>query len=385
MVTEKKWSLILSEIERSAAIERSIHDCEVLLNQFESIDEAYRNRNAVQIYSWMWKIALKCGKLSMANSYAKRFLSFLIEYKRIPQIKIFIESLLEEGLFKKNVDEYSVIQDILTGKLKKISHQELQYLDLFSTHPDHWKSFQVFLQQYLVLDSSWGLEQWRFCYEYILFHSFDKEIFLILLEKTRELKNKTAEKHFMELLKSKHIKFLVPKKHTAKKQTIVKENLNLDYDQIAMDLLSGSREPNVEEQTRVINSLKFIADVELLVRGQEMIVAFELLGMEQVVHVLCEKMLTILTDVKERASTYYVWAQALSNNGDFYKAIELIDKVLATEPLISSEKMAFLYLKAEACLKLNKIKMAKSLYLEIKKENPNYRLVGERLKTIETA
>jgi len=76
-----------------------------------------------------------------------------------------------------------------------------------------------------------------------------------------------------------------------------------------MNLLTGAIEPNKEEQRRVINSLKYISDEELLAKGQEMIVAFELLGMEEVVISLCERLAKALTEVKQRASVFFVWAK----------------------------------------------------------------------------
>lgn len=383
MEVPKKWALILSELERLVLILESPEDCKVLLNRFESIDEEYRDAKAPQTYSLMWKVALRLGKLSLANSYAKKFLQHLVEYKRMPQIRNFINSLHEAGLFKKKSEEYLVIEEILLGKRSKVTQTELKHIDLLLNHPEHWKHSSDFLRQYLLLDENWTSDQWKLCYEYILINHFDKGIFMALLEKTRELNKKLNEKKFTELLESMKIKVRSHQVTENKNHKTLSTNLNIDYDQMAMDLLSGSKEPSNEEQRRVLNSLKFIPEEELLSRGQEMIVAFELLGMEQVVFSLCEKMVSRLRDTKQRASTYYVWAQALSNNGDFYKSIDLIDDVMEKEPLIEEERLAFLYLKAEACLKLKKIKMAKELYLEIRKQNPHYRLVGERLRTIE--
>ncbi|MDD4976031.1 MAG: hypothetical protein PHY93_16875 [Bacteriovorax sp.] len=383
MEVQQKWVSILSELERSVSILETVEDCKNLLNRFESIDEDYRDHEAPRSYMLMWKVAFRSGKLSLANSYAKKFLQYLIDYKRIPQIRFFINSLQEAGLFKKNLEEYAVIEEILLGKRKKITQAELKHIEIFIVHPEHWKHSPEFLQQYLLLDEDWTLEQWKLCYEFILMNHFDKEIFTSLLGKANELNKKSIEKKFLEIFEKKKIKVRSHKAQEIKVHKAVSENLNLDYDQVAMDLLSGVKEPNSEEQGRVLNSLKFIPEDELKSRGQEMIIAFELLGMEKVVLTLCDKMVGILTDAKERASTYYVWAQALSNNGDFYKSIDLIDDVIRKEPLTCAERLAFLYLKAEACLKLKKIKMAKELYLEIKRQNPHYRLVGERLKTIE--
>ena len=385
MVAQNKWVLVLSELESSIPNLETIEDCKVLLNRFESIDEDYRDIEAPQFYRFMWKVALRSGKLTLANTYAKKFLEHLIDLKRVPQIKIFVSSLHEAGLLKKKSEEYLVILKILLGKEISGTQLESHNIELFLTHPDHWKKSSEFLKQYLLLEDNWSLSQWKLCYEYILLNHFDKEFFISLLEKTRELNKKKCEKKITELLKLKKVKFHTSNVQENKDIEITQQKLHLDYDQMAMDLLSGLKEPNNEEQTRVINSLKYISEKDLLVKGRELIVAFELLGMEQVVHELCNSLLSLQTDIKERASTYYVWAQALSNNGDYYQAIDLIDDLFQKEPLNKEERLAFLYLKAEACLKINKIKMAKELYLEIKIINPHYRMVGERLIAIEAS
>lgn len=384
-IVPKKWSAVLSEIESSLPNIDSIEDYKSLTNQFELIPENIRDEYFPSFYLKTWRVALNAGKLSLANSYAKKSIEHLIEFKRIPQIKILLKAFLDSGLFKNKLDDWLISEEILLGKRKNIRSSDLKHIELFLYHPEHWKQFPEFIQQYLLLESEWNLDLWKLCYEYILIKHFDKDLFLVLLEKSIEMKDKANEKKFTNLLLAKKIK-LNPRKLGAPKENAKNtEKLNLDYDQIAMDLLSGAIEPNHEEQRRVISSLKYISKDELLEKGQEMIVAFELLGMEQVVHSLCESMIVILTDVKARASTFYVWAQALMNSENYYKAIDLIDNVLDSEPLYGEELLAFYYLKAEALLKLKKTKMAKELYLIIKEQKPHYRLTEERLKSIESA
>lgn len=383
MIATKKWAAILSKIEGLSSVPETIEDCAMLLDSFESIPKDYRDNEAQRSYQIMSEVALRLGNLKLADMYAKIFLQYLIDYKRIPQIKFFINRLCKDGFFKNAKKDYLLIGEILLGKGDKIATFEQRFIDFFLNHPEHWKQNSCFLQQYLVSDKEWAIDQWKLCYEFVLLNSFDKEIFLILLEKASELEKKLSEEKFIELFKSKKIK--VPRT-TIKKEVNEKfkdEELSVDYDLMAMNLLSGAIGPSDEEQKRVINSLKFISEEELQSKGPEMIVAFELLGMEQVVILLCEKIITQLSDVKQRAGIYYVWTQALSNNGDFYKSLDLIEDVIAGEPLFGEECLAFLYLKAEIYLKLKKLNKAKELYLEIKKQNPYYRLVKERLKEIE--
>lgn len=383
-IIPKKDLVVLSELERSIAKISTIEDSKNLLFQFEQIEEEIRDKYFPVLYMQMWKVALNAGKLSLANSYAKKSLQYLIDYKRIPQIKVYIQIFKDAGLFKNKFTEYFIMEEILLGKKNNINSEVIkEHIELLLHHSDHWKENPEFLKQYLLIEDVWGQELWKTCYEFILYNYFDRDIFLVLLDKAGDYKDKEYERKLQALLSLKKIKVPGRKMVDEKNHRPTKEKLNIDYDQIAMDFLSGIKEPNDEDQRRVINSLKYIPEDELSSKGQEMIIAFELLGMEQVVLALCETMIGILTDVKQRSSTYYVWTQALINLGEFYKAIDLIDEVLVSEPLYGEERLAFLYVKAEACLKLNKVKMAKELYSFIKKQNPNYRLVKERLKAFD--
>jgi len=384
MIENASWKFVLSEIERTLPNINTHEDFKILITQFEEIDEKYRDENFPKLYLSLWKIAYKIGKIGIANNYAKKAIDYLIKFKRIPQLKLLLAQLKNEGILKKNLEKYQFQVDVLEGIKIKITSEDLKEIDFFIEHPEHWKYSAEFLLFFLLLDEYWHVENWKYAYEYILKNKFNGKLFTLLYEKSEELQKNTYEKMFLDILKNKNIKTNSKKKLENKNTISNKESLNLNYDQVAMDLISGIIEPNNEEQRRVINSLKFISEEELLSKGHEMIVAFELLGMEEVVLVLCEKLIFITSDIKQRASTYYIWAQAYCNCGEFYKAIDLIDRVMKTEPLNQEEQLAFLYIKAEACLKLKKIKAAEELFVLIKKINPHYRLVRERLKEIGT-
>ena len=55
------------------------------------------------------------------------------------------------------------------------------------------------------------------------------------------------------------------------------------------------------------------------------------------------------------------------------------------EPLLKEERIAFDYLKAEALFKLKRYKQAGNIFAQIKKFNPYFRLVSQRLRDSETA
>ncbi|MBP9681497.1 MAG: hypothetical protein KBD76_08840 [Bacteriovorax sp.] len=384
MSEKNKWAKILSELERDLPIFVEMADIKVCLERFMSVDEDYCDQFYPHLYFSLWKLALKLGKLNLAKKYAQKSLNHLIEFKRIPQLNKLLLSLEEVGFFKEKLGPYKTKRDILIGKRT----DSIQYyegdVELMMDHPEYWKSFPEFLSAYLVLEREWGIDQWKLCYEYILKNQFEKDLFILLMEKSGELNRPGFQKKFMELLNVKKIKFKkneLPK--IEKTISAPKDRLIIDYDLVAMSLLSGAIGPTDEEQSRVLNSLKFISKEELRLKGLDMAIAFELLGMEQVVFCLCEQLVKISNDVKMIIGAYYVWAQSLESAGKYFKVIELVDEVIDTQPLFEDERVAFIYLKAEACLKLKKNKMAKSLYLEIKTLNPHYRSIRERLKIIE--
>jgi tetratricopeptide (TPR) repeat protein len=385
MSAHKKWTQVLSETERLLNSSDEITDAQFYLDQFETIDENFRDENFPQLYLNFWKIAAQSGKINLANIYAKKSLEYLLIHKRIPKIKALIKEFHAHGIFKKQSREYERKCEILLGKKVDFHREDFKYFNLMDDHPEHWKEFPEFLKQYLMIIEEWSILEWKLCYEFLLYNHFEKEVIFTLMEKAHERGKQDILKNFEKLLISKKIK--MKKRDSLEIESIVvsNENLHVDYDQVAMELLSGEKVPNDDEQKRVLNSLKFIPPEELKLRGKDMIVAFELLGMEKVVLTLCEQMVKDVTETKELASLYFIWVQALSNSGEYFKAIDLIDELLHKEPLYAEERMAFLYVKAEACLKLKKIKMAKEIFNDIKKVNPHYRLVKERLKTLETA
>jgi hypothetical protein len=349
-----------------------------------SVEENYRDRYFSHLNFTFWKLALQVGKLNDAKILAEKSLKYLIEYKRIPQLDLLLRSLEEVGLLKNKLSNYQRKRDVLKGIRRDTFEFFSDDFEQLTDHPEHWKIYPEFVSNYLILDEEWSLKEWKLCYEFILKYHYEKALFLLLAEKAGELGKLEAQNFFIEFLKEKKIHF---KKRESKleKNKVFKNDqlLIIDYDQVAMDLLSGLTGPTDEEQNRVLNSLKFIPTEELLSRGQDMVVAFELLGMERVVLSLCEQITKISKDEKIIIGTYYVWGQALINLENYFKVVELADQVLEERPVYGEERLAFLYLKAEAYFKLKKMILAKELYLEIKKENPHYRLLRERLKVIE--
>lgn len=379
LIDEKKWTLIFHELDLMLSEKESFEDCESLVSIFEKIDKDFREQHAQKYYFEMWKVAFSAGKLKLAKSYAEFVLNYLIEFKRVPAIKKLIWDLSEIGLMKSH--KKFLYLDIILGKKGPTS---LEDSECFETHPEMWKESKAALRQFLTMNTEWTSENWKLAYEYVLKFYYDKELFLILAERASELKKTEHKKKFITFLKNKKVntESLEDKKATSDSQK-KDASFNFDYDQLAMDVMSGAIEPSITEQKKILISIQELSDEELQTKGKDMIVAFGLLGMDKVVVKLCERVIPMLTAVDQRAGVQFMLAQSLYNNGDYHKVIDIIDDTFGEEPLLPDEMLAFNYLKAESYLKLKKYKTAKDIFLSIKRFNPHYRLVGERLSNIE--
>lgn len=378
LIKDHKWPLVLNELDTLLLNAKEFESFDEAVWLFEQIDNEFREKHAEKYYFMMWKVAFNSGKIKLAKSYAEFLIGRLIELKRIPAIKKLKLELIEAGLFRTH-KKYNLI-DVIIGKKGVV----VDDIYLCESHPEMWKNTKNILKNFLLEDKVWTSDEWKLAYEYVLKFHYDKEIFLLLAEKSQTLKKEDHKKRFLLYLTTKKVNVKsFTEKPEKKKEQANDSDLHIDYDKLAMDVMSGVIEPSVNEQKRIIISIQDFSKIELLEKGKDMIVAFGLLGMDKVVIHLCERLLPLLRDVKERASTQFMLGQALFNNGEFYKVIDLIDDTFDSEPLVDEEVLAFNYLKAESYLKLKKNKLAKELFLIIKKNNPHYRLVGERLSHLE--
>ena len=379
LIDEKKWSLIFQELDSRLNSRESFEDSELLVSIFESIDKNFREEHAQKYYFEMWKVAFHAGKIKLARLYAEFVIDYLIEFKRVPAIKKMILDLSEIGLTKSHKKLQQM--EVILGKKGAVILEES---DGFESHPEMWKDSRSALKSFLINNPEWSTNSWKLAYEFILRFYYDKDIFILLADKSSQLKKPEHKKKLLTFLQSKNVN---TERLENKKTVIATQNkdslLNVDYDQLAMDVMSGALEPSITEQRKILVSIQELSDEELIIKGKDMIVAFGLLGMDKVVVRLCEKVIPLLTAVDQRAGVQFMLAQSLYNSGDFYKVIDVIDDTFGDEPLLDDEMMAFNYLKAESYLKLKKLKAAKDLFLKIKKYNPHYRLVGERLRNIE--
>lgn len=383
---EKKWALIFHELD-GLLLEKNSSNLEKIVTLFEGIDKKFRENHAQKYYFEMWKIAFSAGKIKLAKNYANFIYEHLLTFKRIPALKKFIEELKIYGLLKDNSWNEKI--DYLLGKITNENDIKSENWQLIENHPQSYKYSRSFLNYYLAKDESWTIEEWKLAYEFILKFHFDKDLFTLLANKAIELNKEKALKNFLVCFQERNISIKQfknrAKNNNATKEKFSEKILKLDYDQIAMDVISGELIPKTDEQRKVIITLQDMTDEELKSKGKDMIVAFGLLGMEKVVLSLCERIIPLLSEVQDRASVQYLKGQTLFECSEYHQVIDLANEVIQDEPLLKNELIAFEYLKAEAFFKLKKYKFAKEIYTKIKKHNSNYRLVGERLKYIEAS
>ncbi len=378
LLFEKNWPaialIIEAEIQRAENLDES-----TLIEIYEKMDSDFRQDSCFSINSKLWKQALKIGKVKLAKKYAQLAIDHLVKLKRIPYLQMFIAELKANGLGKLNFHEIEVA--IAKGNCASSKIDVNAHWEFLSLHPEKWRENKNFLKQHLVGLDRFSTDDWKLVYEYVLNFHYDEELFLKLNKHVQETnKDKFIEK-FSKFLHSKNVKIekVVKKANTATQS----QNFKVNYDELALEVISGELNPTSDEQRKVMIGLRDISDKELLSKGVDMIVAFSLLGMDEVVKMLGERLIPLITDVRTRASVEFTCAQSLFEKQNFYAVVDYVDDVLEKEPLLDSELMAFEYLKAEALLKLKRIKQAHVLFAKINKRNPSYRLVHQRLKESE--
>lgn len=381
LIHDKDWTTIVKEIHLSLS-DNNIENVHALLEAFEKVDEDYRKKYCLDLYLQLWMPALRSGKVKLARTYVQNVIEILTKYKRIPFLRKFIFEVKKQGLLK-NINADDLKFRIIYGSAHISDIQLSDYWEIMQLHPESWKASRDFLRQFLLSKEEWTQETWKLAYEFILKFHYDKEIMIFLSSKAEELKKDKFKILFEKYLREKNIIIPAEKPHIQTRNHSEKSFLKVDYDELALDVISGELIPNTDEQRKVLLSIKDISEKELLSSGLDMVVAFNLLGMELVVLELCSKLLPITEDVQRRASLHFIMAQTLFDNHSYHKTLDVIYDVLENEPLLEDEILAFEYLKAETLLKLNRKDLAKSSYLKIRKLNPHYRLVGQRLKELE--
>ncbi len=378
----QKWDLILKELNELLNLNSNFEYDELILKKFENVELGYREKNAIPMYNLLWKVAYRRGKVKLAKDYVDFFLIHLFEFKRIPLLTELQVELKATGLTKSYKKTLEVGR--LIGKNTLPSKEQSTNENGSKLHPEMYRNSKEKIKNYLCEKVNWDLDDWKICYEFIIKFYFDKEIFIRLynfsLITKKEKFSTPLEKLFL-LKKVNNYRLVNPIQKTLAPED---KNLVLDYDQLALSLMSGNTKPEEFEQKRIMVFIAQLNDEEFLTRGKDMAIAFSFLGMDLIVAKICQRLIPLMTDLKDSISTYYVLGEALVNSEQYYETIDLVDDLQTRLPLNTNEIIAFEYLRAESYFYLGKKSRAKSIFLTIKKMNSNYRMVNIRLKVLES-
>lgn len=377
---DNKWELILKGLIHSVKHNSNFEDDDKILSIFESLDLDFREKKAIQLYGELWKIAYRRGKIQLSKEYANFYINYLLEYKRIPQLVLLQHEFKKSG-FKKSYERASNFEE-LVGK-REIKESTAEYYP--NLHPELFRYSKEKLKKYLTEVEEWDSEDWKLCYEFIIRFYFDSDIFLKLHQHAKALNKSQYFTKLQVLLKEKNI--IIPKdaETSKKKPSVGTEQTALDYDQMALGLISGVVRPDVYEQKRILVFINQMSDEEIISRGKDMSIAFNFLGMDLVVAKLCKRIAPLVSDLKEQISLYFILAESLLNSREYYEVVELCNELISGKPLNNDELLAFEYLLAESYFFLGKTDRAKGIFKRLMKKNPNYRMVAMRIRALESS
>ena len=120
--------------------------------------------------------------------------------------------------------------------------------------------------------------------------------------------------------------------------------------------------------------LKNYADLVFCFNTMELYVA-SLKILEQVKELLDEK------DVSVDLEFNYLYLKTLIGEQKYFEAYDLVTTINGSIPMVDSKRIEFLYIQGEVARKLGRIKEAIKSYLLVKKIDPKYRLINQRLQS----
>lgn len=371
--------------------------------------------------------ALSRGELYLAELAGKKYLNYLVKKKNFKIGLKIIDELIKAGIGKDFINDFHLIFMVLKGDLPNVrkifsslkydfSNDEtyrmiLNISKLKRGNDKKWEEFKEFKKFELLKLFYWikDLDPANI--------SLRKEFFNNLFE----FKCHYPEDNFGLIFLSKYARFYKCRPLISavndylqnNKKKITKEEYYRAIEDVGTyretaDVSNTGKndkeEKNVSsiarrilENDKILNKEFFInercfvkvcelLDDELVNKFYEdLTICFLTMEFFEVAHSILnriEKNLNSLS-LKERINHEYLRLSVLMNEKKFWEVSSRIDSMLLDYPLVAEEENCFLYLKAEAQFFLGRKKEAKEIYLKIKRNSPNYRLVENRLLEIE--
>lgn len=166
--------------------------------------------------------------------------------------------------------------------------------------------------------------------------------------------------------------------------TVKVKRMNVDdIEETWNSMFVEEKESRLEMVEHAKATLRSIDDVELLKNYRDLIYSFNSMELYeaslQVMKRLEKHMEDLPLEIKLEIN--YLNAKSLIFNKQYYQAYDLITQVNGSSPLAGEKRIEFLYLQGEVARKLGRTKDAIKSYLLVKKINPDYRLVRQRLQS----
>ena len=114
-----------------------------------------------------------------------------------------------------------------------------------------------------------------------------------------------------------------------------------------------------------------------------MVIDFNLVNLPKVALEIIKKVNAEDLSDRAKVNLRYLEIETSIVAGEFYKARDLAEDTLATVPLVSDERVAVSYLRAESYFQLGNYDYAYKLFKSLSEKNPNYRLTEQRILRIE--
>lgn len=143
------------------------------------------------------------------------------------------------------------------------------------------------------------------------------------------------------------------------------------------------REEIVDPYSEYLSLVKHYEDDYIQENYEDMIVGFNLLNLFPVSLEIAKKVDKSQMNERESVNFNYLLIETHFLNGDYYKMRDICEDTLAELPLVKEERVAFLYLRAEAYYFLGFKEHSLAIYKSLAKLHPNYRLTEQRIRTIE--
>lgn len=365
LIETKNFDQINKILEKTIQQE-NLDEFFLLIKFFLKLDDGlyYINLNNLIL---SWKILITHGKIKFSFKIADQILEKLVVNKRIIFLEKFLEELIPTSYPKKKIqhirEKIKMIKGISPNEINEV---DFDFINDF--HEEFWFGKKNHLKTEIQNLKKWDVEKIKKIYEYILIYGYDEEVILEMLPVIS--KSEQYKRQYLNFLSKQNLTIPTIVNHSNDEI----QNLKKDYDQLALQLISGQKTNLDRDERNTIISIKLMSEEDFKLVAKEYLIAFRMLGMIEVVKYIVQRIIVLEFDLKTKIEATFTLVDALVENQMYESAIIEIDKAILNLNLIPEEKIAFLKLKMNSCKKLSQVSLVKQIEQEIKslKQYTNY-------------